>query len=774
MPPSAGPAFVGGRAFWLTLSVLCAVTGWFGRDVLARPATSVLNDSGDPILTAMFMWWNASHLPFTDAWWQFPGFYHTRDVLAFSEHLLGLTPLSTPLAWMTGDPLVTYNLVMLLTFPLGGATMYLLVRQVTASAPAAGLAAVAFAFAPYRMSALAHVQMQAVFWLPLALLGLHAFLDDGRRRWLALYGAGWLLAALSNGYLLVTGSALIGLWVLWFVVARARWRDLGWITLATCVAAVPLVPILYRYVVVQAFQGLTRELAEVRMFSADAFSLFCAAPGLTVWGWLGEFCMPEARHFPGAALVAACAAGLAGVVARPGGAVRPWTTRERGFVWLGYVCLMVAVVYAGLAVAVVLSARPRLDVGLIRASAGSVGRYGGIALAACVAAVLVSPALRAAARRMGVVGFYLSAAVVMWLLSLGPVIVAGGRDTGWPGPYAALLSVPGMSGIRAPGRFWMMSVLCLVVATAWCVAYVLRGRPRRIVAPVVVILGAGLLSDGWVDRFIAAEPPFPAPAPRELAGGTVLELPMGSSRDVGPLYRAMMGGWTPVNGYSGYMPLFYANLAQAVKWHDDGLFDAFRAGHDLHVIVGNEDPELHTLTARQPGARVTGRHAQATQYFLPRAGAVPQPVKVGDPLTIARLTASCNSDTAGAAADGDPGTYWVCGPRVDGRWLTADLGAVQRVSSLVHGLDRQAWQAPRTITVETSLDGTRWSEAWRGNTVSQAVLAAMAAPTTSDLVVAFPSRDARYVRLTNGTGGDVYWFVTELTVLGGAAGTAGR
>ena len=95
-----------------------AITAILGRDVLAHLDSTVANDVGDPLFTAAILKWNATHLPLTDAWWQFPIFHPTRDTLAFSEHLLGLSIIASPLYWMTGDTLVTYNLVTLLTFPL--------------------------------------------------------------------------------------------------------------------------------------------------------------------------------------------------------------------------------------------------------------------------------------------------------------------------------------------------------------------------------------------------------------------------------------------------------------------------------------------------------------------------------------------------------------------------------------------------------------------------------------------------------------------------------
>ena len=52
--------------------------------------------------------------------------------------------------------------------------------------------------------------------MPLTLLALHAYYQDGRRRWLALFGASWLLQALTNGYYMFFFPVLLGAWVAFF------------------------------------------------------------------------------------------------------------------------------------------------------------------------------------------------------------------------------------------------------------------------------------------------------------------------------------------------------------------------------------------------------------------------------------------------------------------------------------------------------------------------------------------------------------------------------
>ena len=123
--------------------------------------------------------------------------------------------------------------------------MYALVYRLTSNAAGAFVGGLVFGFAPYRVAQISHVQMLAAFWASLALVGLHAYLETGKRRGLALSGATWMLQGATNGYSLVFLSVLVGCWVLWFVVARGNWRAAWMITAATALAIPPLIPVHY-------------------------------------------------------------------------------------------------------------------------------------------------------------------------------------------------------------------------------------------------------------------------------------------------------------------------------------------------------------------------------------------------------------------------------------------------------------------------------------------------------------------------------------------------
>ena len=68
-------------------------------------------------------------------------------------------------------------------------------------------------------------------------------------------------------------------------------------------------------------------------------------------------------------------------------------------------------------------------------------------------------------------GFYLVAGALAWLCALGPVPVVNGEVVGYPGLFAAFMTLPGFSSLRVPGRFWL-------VATIWVAYRVVRGFLR--------------------------------------------------------------------------------------------------------------------------------------------------------------------------------------------------------------------------------------------------------------------------------------------------------
>lgn len=98
------------------------------------------------------------------------------------EHMFGLGLLAAVPWAISGDPLVSYNVALVLTLWVAGLTMYRLSWHFTGSASAAFVAGLLFELAPRRIADPSHPYIHGDLWTPLALLFFHRLLVRGRWR----------------------------------------------------------------------------------------------------------------------------------------------------------------------------------------------------------------------------------------------------------------------------------------------------------------------------------------------------------------------------------------------------------------------------------------------------------------------------------------------------------------------------------------------------------------------------------------------------------------
>ncbi|HEX7019841.1 MAG TPA: hypothetical protein VF159_07530, partial [Gemmatimonadaceae bacterium] len=106
----------------MALAALCylLITALLFRNLLPHITTHLFGDLGDPLLNTAILAWNATHVPLTTGWWNFPAFAPLSGITAFTEHLLGAYPLTSPIIWITGNAVLAYNVLELTCFTLNG------------------------------------------------------------------------------------------------------------------------------------------------------------------------------------------------------------------------------------------------------------------------------------------------------------------------------------------------------------------------------------------------------------------------------------------------------------------------------------------------------------------------------------------------------------------------------------------------------------------------------------------------------------------------------
>jgi hypothetical protein len=417
---------------------------------------------------------------------------------------------------------------------------------------------------------------------------------------------------LSCGYYLFFFAPFVALFVLWEMATRGLlrdWRTWRALLLLGSLVVILTLPFVLPYAAVRLHGGILREVDEVEHYSADLMSYLTADRALRLWGKTIEvFVKPEGDLFPGFLVIAVSLAAIglaAGRIRRTLAPAHDDKRRRLATLLLlacGLLCLVIAL-------AVIISGVGRVTFMGMDLSARSPRRSAALALVFLIAAVVVSPRLRAflrAAWRAPDVLMAVCAALACWL-SLGPRLHAFGTAYDGLGiywlPYAL---VPGWDGLRVPSRYAMIAFLFAAMLVAFALSRI-SGR-WRVVAPI--LLGGLFLAEATAapvrinralhDRGLRKVPTLVLPPPpiyervRALPPDAVLaELPFGNPYHEVRYMFYSIGHWRRLlNGYSGGSPKSYELRASVLT---RALSDPERAWLMLkeagatHVIVHETD-----------------------------------------------------------------------------------------------------------------------------------------------------------------------------------------
>ncbi len=553
------------------LALYAAIAIVWTWPLAAGLARDLPGDFGDPLLNSWILAWDATHLG--RGWWNANIFYPHPLALAYSEHLLPQALSILPVYAVTHNPILCYNLVFLGTFVLSGLGMYLLARELTGRRDAAFVAGLAFAFAPYRVASLPHLQVLTSPWMPLSFYGLRRFFVSGRVSALAGGAAAWWCQNLSCSYYLLFFTPVLLAQIGWELIRRRPAPRTAALVAAACAAvAIATAPFLLPYRELRRSDFAPRPITEVERFSADVYAYATADPSLRLWGPVARaFPKPEGALFPGVTV-----ATLAAIGARPPLALAPMA----------------------LVLLPLLGIRPPL------VKMTSVSRTLGWAVVACGLVLLASSRHR---RRLsawagslpGLLTIVTAAAVVM---TFGPNVHSFGRRiTDWS-PYLLLYDhVPAFDALRVPARFAMIVVFGLAALTSFAI----RSRRAALVAGALILVESLAVPIPIDQNDTHYRQPHLAPLPpvvslddgRALyeyiatlpASSAIAELPLGEPAfDVRYMFFSTRH-WKPlVNGYSGGAPAAYGQLDQDLQdfvARPERAWQALVATGATHAIV---------------------------------------------------------------------------------------------------------------------------------------------------------------------------------------------
>jgi hypothetical protein len=209
----------------LFMSLLAILFTW---PLAARIGSSMPGWPADNFAFLYKLWWFRTALIERGQWPLFdPNSYAPFGFdLGQGEPTLANTIPGVVIGTLTND-VVSYNILVLLSFVVSGLGAYLLVRELTGNRGAALLAGVAFAVCPYRMAQVAgHLQLVGTGWIALSFYFLERTLKTRSIRDSALLGLMLSLTALSAWYYAYMVGLALALYAairLWQTVDGRRW-----------------------------------------------------------------------------------------------------------------------------------------------------------------------------------------------------------------------------------------------------------------------------------------------------------------------------------------------------------------------------------------------------------------------------------------------------------------------------------------------------------------------------------------------------------------------
>ena len=272
------------RAAFLFFLALAVLHTW---PLAKAPGTLSLNHNADAELNAWSLSWIAHTLP-RDPLNLFNGniFEPEQRTLTYTDPLIVPALASAPIWWLSGSPVLTFNVSLLIGLALTGWATWLCARRWTGSDGAALVAGALAAFNPHLLTRLPHIAAAWSWTIPLSLYLADRLIDERRPRtavWLALTVA---ITAATSLYSL----AFVGIIVAVVIVAaalRGEWRAARWISGAALAGLVLASPVLLPYVQFAA-TGVSRPIETLDQFSATIKG-YLHSPSRLHGGWSAPF-----------------------------------------------------------------------------------------------------------------------------------------------------------------------------------------------------------------------------------------------------------------------------------------------------------------------------------------------------------------------------------------------------------------------------------------------------------------------------------------------------
>ena len=261
------------RKTLLAAAVYCAGACLFTWPLVLHPRAllGAVDATGDASLYLWALGWNFRVISEHPAW-LFTGrvfdaniFFPAPHTLAYSDSLLPQAVALWPAYAITGDLTLCYNVLFFGSLVAAALAMHVLARELTGSERAAYVGGLIFGFAPYHFAHLKHVQLQALYFMPLSFLWLHRLFHRERRTDAVMLGVVLGLQTASSIYYGIIGGIGIAFAAVVLVLMTRPLRParlLQHAAVAALIAVLVALPWTFSYLLVHRETGAGRSIGD--------------------------------------------------------------------------------------------------------------------------------------------------------------------------------------------------------------------------------------------------------------------------------------------------------------------------------------------------------------------------------------------------------------------------------------------------------------------------------------------------------------------------------
>jgi len=766
------------------------LTSFFTYPLIFRMGSWV-HDLGDPLLNSWIIAWDI-HALTTDPLNLFNAniFYPLSKTLTYSENLLPTAIMAAPIYLISENPILAYNFALLLSYIIAGVGAYLLVKRITKSDLAGIFAGIVFAFNPFKMDHLSHLQIQSCGFIPFTLLYLHKFIEKPTVKnsfFLSFFFFLQALSCLYYGLFLAVSLFLITIPLLLVERERVTLNTATKLIIGASPPILLLIAIAIPYHQVFSKLGFERPILE----GADLTSYLATSSINLIYGKitasLGDH---ELRLSLGIIPILLTLFLLKKPLLKMLRSI--WTLRAGNGKWAkrGFITLDILIAISGFNfLFTLLLGGYVLKLGALKISSHSpINSFYIFFILFLIKVILVNRKILPTLSEEGkAIVTYSFLGFFALLFSMGKTVSVFGLELG-KGPYHLLHNyVPGFREIRVPGRFAIMAGMSLVVLSSIGFKRLVLARGGRksiIIASIILIL----LSLEYISIPLPMEKvPVGKEVPevyrflaKEKGDFAIVEIPFlrPIPQEAIYVYFSSYHFKKLVNGYSGYFPpTTYFFHYYGRKFPNRDIIDILQYIGVKYVVVHLDKMGKHKRKYFRRNLAHFGEELKLKKRFGSDLLFVLSPRKVSlreiklDPTkeippSLWRAKANFSNEFVRNAYDRDYKTRWSPGrPQSPGEIFEVEFNKREKVAKIAITPGAYTHDFPRKIIIEKSDDGENWEIISPVRSPASFLFNQLLEnPKHPWQVFIFPPVETKYLRLLQMGKDPVYWWsIYEIT-----------